>query len=72
MGLYLEEACKLKWWKGGTERKNRNLMAKHLISQRGSTLVCPRPSRLTPRSTLCRDLSSDHEYSGLGLLTEVI
>jgi len=43
MGLYLEEACKLKWWKGGTERKNHKLMAKHLISQRGSTLVCTAP-----------------------------
>jgi hypothetical protein len=42
-------------------------MTKHLRSLRNFTLPCPRPSRLTPRSTLCRDPSSNHEYSRLAV-----
>jgi hypothetical protein len=65
MGLYLEEALQTHVMKR-TIREKRKLMAKYLKSQRSFALLCPRPSRLIPRSALCRDFPSDYEDPGLG------
>jgi hypothetical protein len=44
MGLYPEEACKLKWW-SVRKGKKRKLMTKYHRDQRSCVLLCPRALR---------------------------